>query len=153
MKNFGLPKDTIDFLKTGKQFNYDPSRCEAGSVKLKNYSELEMGKVWVNSYQSPIANEDPHAGEDGYYIIPSVDLISECEAYGAEGILMWLPDYKIFGQWDCDHCDVVVFPETKWGDIVSNPALYLGAQWEVDLNGGQYLKPWDKCKFKRGSPF
>lgn len=153
MQDFGLPKETIAYLKAGKQFHYNPSQCEAGSVKLKTYSELETSEIWVNSYQSPIFDDDPHAGEDGYYIVQSVDLVSECEAYGAEGILIWLPDYQMFGQWDCDHWDVVIFPETKWEDIVADPAIYLGAQWEANSKVGQYLKPWDKCEFKLGRPF
>jgi hypothetical protein len=48
MKDLGLPKETIDFLKSGKQFVYDPTQCQAGIVKLKNFEELEINEIWVN---------------------------------------------------------------------------------------------------------
>jgi hypothetical protein len=148
-----LPRETEEFIKRGEQFVYDASQCEAGEVKLKRHDELTLSEVYVNSEQSPIQSEDPHANDEGYYIVRAVDLVGECPAYGAEGILMWLPDYKVFGTWDCDHWDMMIFPCSSWSDIVANPARYMAAQWGPDLEIGEYLKPWDKCKFKQGKPF
>lgn len=153
MPDFDLPKEVIDYLKSGQQLQYDAAQCEAGSVTLKKYEELAISEIWVNSYGSPIQAEDPHSNDEGYYIVPAVDLVATCEAYGPEGILIWLPTYKVFGQWDCDHCDVVVFPQITWAEIVANPARYLGAQWDANQADYEYLQPWDRCKFKYGTPF
>ena len=153
MSRYDLPSDTENFLKRGKQLVYDEPNCEAGKVALKKYDELSLSEIYVDSEQSPIQNEDPHFGEAGYYVVRAVDLVSECLTYGAEGILVWLPDYKLFGTWDCDHWDILVFPEATWADIVANPALYLSAQWKPNLEIGNYLKPWPFCEFKLGRPF
>jgi hypothetical protein len=148
---FDLPQEVVDFLKAGKQFEYDPSACEPGAVKLKKLDEVKLDEIYVNSCDSPIETEDPHAGENGYYAVQAVNLVGECKAYRAEGILIWIPDYKVFGQWDCDHGSIMIFPQISWTDIVDDPAYYLGAQW-APLESDEYLKPWDKCEFKPGLP-
>jgi hypothetical protein len=74
MKDLGLPKETIDFLKSGKQFVYDPTQCEAGIVKLKNFEELEINEIWVNCDRYSILDGNPHADEDVYYAVKSVNL-------------------------------------------------------------------------------
>lgn len=153
MSDYGLPTEAKEFLKSGQQFHYDATCCEAGLVTLKTYDELKLTEIWVNSEASPIQEDDPHAGEEGYYVIPCVDLIATCEGYDPEGILIWLPGYQVFGQWDCDHWDVVIFPSTKWTNIVANPAHYLGAQWDGSMEGQEYLRPWNQCEFKVGRPF
>lgn len=150
MKDFGLPRATIEFLKSGQQLAYNPAKCEAGLVKLKRFEELAVSTITISSERSMFKAEDPHADEWGYYFVHSVDLVDECRAYGAEGILIWLPDYRVFGQWDCDHHDVVTFPRASWADVMKAPARFLGAQWDYKADFIEHLKPWDKCEFKAG---
>jgi hypothetical protein len=42
-----------------------------------------------------------------------------------------MPDEQLYGSWDADHSRLLVFPQTKWTDIVQNPIPYLNSQWEV----------------------
>ena len=153
MTEFNLPSEVVDFLSSDSQFVYDAQNCEVGKVQLKSYNELCLTEVFVDSEESPIEEDDPHAQEKGYYLVGVIDLIKECPAYGAEGVLVWLPDLRVFGQWDIDHWDLLIFPHATWSDIVAEPSRYLSAQWKPDLEIGEYLKPWTTYKFKLGKPF
>jgi hypothetical protein len=149
MQHFNLPKETIQFLKLGKQLKYDVTGCEAGEVKLKSLAQLTLGEVWIGTD----LEDDPHSGEDGYYSVPAVSLTGECEAYNPEFILLWLPTEKLFGSWDTDHWVLTVFPEATWSDIVARPTVYLNAQWDPGAGVGGLLIPWPKYEFKTGRPF
>jgi hypothetical protein len=97
-----LPKDLVAFLRSGRQLEYDAEKCEAGRVVLKNVEQLTVSDVYVGSEESP--SDDSNASVSGYYAIPSVSLLAECDAsYDPEGILMWLPDQRRFGTWDDSH--------------------------------------------------
>ena len=84
----GLPKDLVEYLQSGGQFAYDPSHCECGCVKLKSYPELEEGMVWIEG----VVN-----AKRGYYEIPAVSLLIDCEHYDPEYLLLWLQNEKKFG--------------------------------------------------------
>lgn len=149
MSAFNLPEDAVEFLRTGRQLDYDYSRIEAGQVKLKRLDELTQDEVWVGT-DIP---GDPHAGEKGYYAIPAVSLTGECEGYDPEFILLWLPGEKLFGTWDNDHWVLSVFRNTSWKEIVAKPAPYINAQWDVHDELGSLFIPWRDYDFKRGMPF
>jgi hypothetical protein len=149
MNTFDLPKDTVEFLRAGKQFEYDHEKIEAGIVKLKRLDELSEGEVWIGTD----IEGDPHAGKDGYYAIPAISLTGECKAYDPEFILLWLPREKLFGTWDCDHWVLKVFRKGRWADIVGNPAAYINAQWNLNDKLGSQLVPWPKYKLQPGRPF
>lgn len=148
-----FPKDFVEFLKSGKQLEYDVDECEAGQISLLPFEELTLGEVYIDSESSPIAEKDPHSGEKGYYAVPAVNLVADCEGYDPEGILIWLPDQQLFGTWDIDHWDVLVFPNTTWSDIVANPVKYINAQWEPDNVRCEYLEPFPKYTLRAGKPF
>jgi hypothetical protein len=64
---------------------------------------------------------------------------------------VWLPDYQCFGQHDPDHAQMLIFPKTKWADIVTSPAQFLDAQWN-DFDGyGEYLDVAKRPKAKRSN--
>ena len=149
MHTFNLPNETVEFLRAGRQFEYDHSRIEAGDVKLKRLDQLAEGEVWIGT-ELP---GDPHAGEQGYYAIPAVSLTGECDGYEPEFILLWLPREKLFGAWDCDHWVLKVFQYTSWSDIVASPASYLNAQWELYDEFGTEFVPWPQYEFRAGRPF
>ena len=153
MDEYSLPSDLFEFLITGQQLEYDASRCEPGKVILKNYSELALGTVWVDSNGSPLESDDPKAKKTGYYEVPAVSLTKECEGYDPEYILLWLPYDESYGSWDCDHWDLIIFPNTRWDDILEDPVLYLNAMWDNSSYVGDYFRPWPKYKFKTGRPF
>lgn len=87
-----FPHDLVTYLKGGKQLKYDADECEPGQIILLPFDELMLGEVYIDSEESPIAENDPHAGEEGYYSVPAVNLVADCEGYDPEGILIWLPD-------------------------------------------------------------
>jgi len=149
MSLFNLPQSTVDFLMARKQLDYDESKCEPGRVYLKSLDQLVLGEVWINTEMEG----DPHFEEDGYYSIQVVSLTGKCEGYDPEFILLWLPNERLFGSWDCDHWLLTVFPEAGWEDVVADPALFLNAQWEPGTAGGVPFHPWPAYEFKEGRPF
>jgi hypothetical protein len=94
-----LPSDLVDFLKSGRRLEYDASETEPGAVGLNRLEELKEGEIWIGTD----APEDPNNEKEGYYAVPAVSLSGECDGYDPEFILLWLPDQKKFGSWDCDH--------------------------------------------------
>jgi hypothetical protein len=146
---FNLPDDAVKFLRAGRQLEYDHGRIEAGKVKLKRLDELSPGEVWIGTD----VHGDPHAGENGYYAIPAVSLTGECQAYDPDFILLWLPQEKLFGTWDCDHWVLKVFRGASWADITANPAAYINAQWDVNDKLGTRFVPWPGYAFRGGRPF
>lgn len=91
MDKMDLSQDLIDFLKSGKQLSYDPEDCEPGQIILLPFEELTLGEVYIDSEGSPFADKDPHTGEKGYYAVPAVNLVVECDGFDPEGVLIWLP--------------------------------------------------------------
>ena len=146
---FNLPNETVDFLRAGRQLEYDFRRIEAGEVKLNRLEQLSQGVVWIGTDLPG----DPHAKESGYYAIPAVSLTGECKNYSPEFILLWLPQEKLFGTWDCDHWVLKVFHDASWKDIVANPAAYINAQWDFNDQLGSPFVPWPQYGFKNGRPF
>ena len=148
-----FPKDFVEYMTSGKKLEYDADGCEPGQITLMPFDKLSLGEVYIDSEGAPFAKKDPHVKERGYYSVPAVNLVADCDGYDPEGILIWLPDQKVFGTWDIDHWDVLVFPDVTWSDIVSDPAKYVNAQWEPDDVECEYLEPFPKYPFKVGKPF
>jgi len=153
MNNFKLPEELILFLKKKRSLKYDPDECECGETELKQLEELELSEFYIDFDSNNIQPDDPHQGEEGYYVVKGVDLISECDGFDPEGILIWLPDYQMFGAWDSDHYNLTLFNDTDWEEIVEDPVQYLNAQWDPTLAVEMLLDPWEKCEFKKGRPF
>jgi hypothetical protein len=154
MIQLNLPKDLQAFLQEGRQLEYDAAHSEPGRVVLKSLAELEIGAIWINSDESPLMNDDPNAGEDGYYEVPAVSLTAACEGYDPDFILLWLPHERLLGTWDCDQWDLRVFPGTTWWNIVQDPTPYLNAQWsDYQCRVSQYFKPYPTYEFRKGMPF
>ena len=146
---FNLPNEVVEFLRSGRQLEYDFKSIEAGQVKLKRFEQLLQREIWIGTNISG----DPHANERGYYAIPAVSLTGECASYNPEFILLWLPQEELFGTWDCDHWALKVFHGTSWKDIVADPVAYINAQWDfADQLGSQFV-PWPQYTFKNGRPF
>jgi hypothetical protein len=117
-----IPDDLYDFLASGKNLKYQPSACEPGKVSLKKVSKLELLYVEIQ--------DESHHDNSEAVRIPAVSLIDECEGYDPEFVLLWLPEEKLYGTFDGDHCILWVFPKVGWKEIVANPVPYLNAQWE-----------------------
>jgi hypothetical protein len=124
-----VPRDLIAFLKAGNKLKYRAAKTEVGPIKLKPLDHLQLSVFGVAKSTTSSAKVR----------VQGVDLVDECDSYTPEGILIWLPDYKCFGQHDPDHAQMVIFPRTKWADIVSSPAKYLNAQWKGFKGFGEYV--------------
>jgi hypothetical protein len=107
---------------------------------------------------------DPHRGE-GQYIVPAVNLVASCEHYDPFGVLVWIPDEGMFGNWDCDHHVVQVLVTHRvrgdnarieaatWTDIESDPLRFINAQWRFDASTSKVLVPWPKHRWQPGLPY
>ena len=145
-----VPDDLRSFLRSRKQLEYDTTACEPGQITLLPLSKLKVGQVWVNTRPKKRPQGDPHAGKEGHYPIPSVNLVADAEGYDPEYILLWLPEEGLYGTWDCDHAELRVFPEVTWTDIVADPLPYISAQWE---GMGVPFIPYPKYPYHPGHPF
>ena len=160
-----LPEDLAAFLAAEKQLEYDPKDCDAGAVTLLplNKLALELFPMYTDSDSMTMADlnrDDPHRGEDGYYLVEGVNLIGSCAAYEPCGLLMWLPQEKCYGIWDSDHWHITAFsPEHTWSAIVTDPALYLNSGWGDLIHEwppARPVIPWTKYRYskqKGGGPF
>ena len=139
-----LPQQLKDHLRENGQLVYDHGSCECGKVVLKSLDELQESVVWLDaSYKC-----------DRQYIeIPCISLIRECDGYDPEGILIWLPNERVFGTWDCDHWSLKVFPKVTWANILLAPAKYLNAQWyDYDNTYSKEYYPVSGYKRVKGWP-
>jgi hypothetical protein len=146
MAELSLPPDLTEFLQSGNQLQYDPSQCEAGPVGLHSLPELSLANLLVNTYGTPLEGADPHEGNSGY-LVPAVSLTNSCEDYDPDFLLLWLPTEDLYGNFDTEHGNLLVFPDTTWGDIVKDPVCYLNSQWEPQSGVAVTFQPWPKYKF------
>jgi hypothetical protein len=145
-----LSEDLRDFLAADRQLQYDASNCEAGRVTLLPLEKLRVGKYLTR----PTANgqvawlgDDPHQ-EEGYYSVPAVNLVADCDGYYPEGILIWLPEEGLFGTWQSDFLSISVFPGMSWSDIVADPVRFINRAMGIgEHEMMEELKPWPKHPF------
>lgn len=143
-----LPDDLVAFLNAGRQLDYDPTTCEAGTVTLLPFSELQMRTFGAQSFGTPHEADDPHPGP-GVYEVPGVDLIASCTGdYEPEGLLVWFPGEQSFGVCDPSHDYILIFgPAVSWSEIAMSPARFINAQWEfedLDRAPAEFIVPWPK---------
>jgi hypothetical protein len=150
MQKAGLPEDLLEFLENESQLDYDPDDCECGQVTLFAHNKLSPSVVFVDSDDAPFANLDPHAEEEGCYVVPAINLVAECEGYDPDGILIWLPDQRVFGTWDSEFWNVLIFPNATWNEISASPVKYLNALWEPEAVHCEYLRPFPSYPFQPG---
>jgi hypothetical protein len=165
MLSLSLPDDLKTFLATGKQFDLNPSTCEAGAIKLLPLDKLalELFPMYADSDSMTtdgFNTDDPHRGENGYYLVEGVNLVAECSLYDPCGLLMWLPRENCYGIWDSDHWHISVFPpEHTWSRIAADPAEYIDSGWgelTQEWPPKRPLIPWPKYRYSEqrgGGPF
>ena len=146
MIELSLPTDLGDFLQNRKQLQYAEEECEAGHVALHTPSELRLVNLLVNTYATPLEEEDPHQGESGY-LVPAISLTASCQGYDPNFLLLWLPTENLYGNFDTEHGHLNVFPNANWTDITENPIVYLNSQWEPENGLSAVFQPWPKYQF------
>jgi hypothetical protein len=165
MYSLDLPEDLRAFLAAGKALEYDPADCDAGAIQLVPLDQLalQLFPMYTDSDAMTDANlnaDDPHRGEDGYYLVEGVNLVQECDDYDPCGLLMWFPLERCYGIWDSSHWHISVFrPEHTWSRIAADPVLYVNAGWGDLIRDWPPLRPlipWPKYRYspqQGGGPF
>ena len=115
-----LPDDLVAFLAKPR-LAYDYSKAEPEKLDLRSLDAVELGEIYFSSVEeghAPGMNEEPGAGfdthieedEEGYYIIPAVDLIESCTGdYTPNALFAWNPSLGMYATWDSGHFDILVF--------------------------------------------
>jgi len=129
LKPLKLPRELVAFFKSGKRLKYAAAKTEVGPVVLHPLEHLELRTFEVERSDAAATGRSSKGKKPKRLVVNAVDLVAECDAYGPDGILAWLPVQKCFAQWDPDHLQLFTFPGTKWSDIVAKPAKYLDALW------------------------
>lgn len=145
-----IPRDLEDFLKDGKELEYDRYRCEAGRVELTRFENLKLENLRISTKRiSRISEqEDPNKNKNGSYIVPAVSLVSKCEHYDSDFVLLWLPQEQLFGSLSGEYVnELLIFPDADWSDIAKDPVTYINAQWKGDYNISKDFNPWQKYPF------
>lgn len=147
MNDLNLPPDLVEFLRSGKQLEYDPAGCEAGAVTLVPLSDLKLQRFPVETGGLSVFKQDPHYPQMNSYLVLGVNLIAGCSGdYDPDGILLWLPVERRYGVWDSSHCTIQIFgPEVTWDVIAANPASHINAGWTgIDSTSPstENLVPW-----------
>lgn len=126
-----LPADLVAFLAAGKQLEYDPESCEAGTVELVPLDELKLERFPVETGSLDVREQDPHYPALNSYLVLGVNLAASCTGdYEPVGLLLWLPVERRYGIWDSSHCGVRMFaPEVAWTWIAADPIPHLNAGW------------------------
>jgi hypothetical protein len=152
MPNTNLPADLVAFLEAGRQLEYDPTTCEAGSLTLLPLDKLKVELFPMDCQSTPIEEEDPHYRELGCYLVPAVNLVAECDGgYDPVGFLLWFPEEGRYGTWDSSHTYLAGFPkEVTWEQIVAAPAQHINSQWIgafPDSAPAEPLVPWPRYRY------
>ena len=126
MTDLNLRDDLVAFLRAGKQPEYDPATCDAGTITLLSLDQLKV-EFFPMTSDSP---EDPHAGDEGSYLVRAVSLVASCDDYDPVGLLLWLPLDGRYGLWDGEHGTLRVFgAEVTWSEIAGDLPKHLNAHW------------------------
>jgi len=123
-----IPDDLREFLATSANRKLKLSGCEIGEATLYAPDELVVKTFTVNKGNRK-------------HRFRGVDLVKACNGYSPEGVMVWFPAVKLYGQWDCDHHKIIVYPGVTWTDIAKAPKRYFNGQWEPDDVLHRYLQP------------
>lgn len=155
MNEMHLPEDLVAFLNEGRVFKYDATECEAGSTELHAIGDLRVQLFPMETGSLDNYENDPHYPNVNSYLVPAVDLLGSCTGdYDPVGLLMWFPNEKKYGTWDCSHCCIELFgANVNWQQIAASPARHINAQW-IGMDPlsplTDALVPWPKYKYADG---
>jgi hypothetical protein len=140
-----IPDDLREFLANPANRSFQLPGCQVREVTLYALDELAEGVFTVNTFD--FALQERWDGWDTMdhknYEFRGVGLVKACRNYSPKGIMVWFPELGQYGQWDCDHHKIMVFPEMEWADIMKNPAAFFDAMWNRKQVDHEFLRPWD----------
>ncbi len=86
MTPLDLPEDCYQFLREGRQLDFEPEMSEAGPVVLRSLDDLELERLPVETYPASFHHEDPERDKEGFYYVLTVPLSTG--EYVSEAILL-----------------------------------------------------------------
>lgn len=136
-----LPEDLRAFLSRSENRTLPLPGCQIGEAVLFAPEELAEVSRDVRTADFPL-QEGRDTTPKQHYAYRVVELVKACHNYRPSGIMLWLPDLGVYGQWDCDHHKIITFPGA-WSDILREPGQYFNAMWEPNRVAHEYLQPWE----------
>ncbi|MCB9855577.1 MAG: hypothetical protein H6818_07790 [Phycisphaerales bacterium] len=136
-----LPDDLIKYLSVPENRSITLNEGEIRTLTFHAHDSIPKRKFDIDSYGlvcSGHLNEDPDERRefDGY------DLIESCNDYEPEGILVWFPEWRRYGSWDCDHHVITTYPDVTWTQIIAAPTWYVNGQWYPENVNNEMMNPW-----------
>ena len=91
-------------------------------------------------------SKDPHCGEYGCYLVPSINLVRSVRNIRAlnreaQGLILWLPVEKKFGIWEPSLIQLIIVKNASWSKIKKNPQAYIDLHFAItkhDMKGFEY---------------
>lgn len=137
-----LPEDLCEFLRLGRQLEYDARRSHIGKIQLKSLSDVAIATIEVFP-ESSSRVFGCYESLEGTFHVPVYDLVKYSEDYLSEGLFCWLPTVQAYGTVDAEHSEITIFPGVTWKNIVKRPLTYLDAQWNSSFRSkAKSLLPW-----------
>jgi len=141
-----LPADLLAFLSQPEKRTIALPGCQIREAVLFAPEELNECEFDVGTadfaLQEGWKNWDTR--RHWSYTYRAIDLVKACQNYSPKGIMFWLPDLKVYGQWDGDHRKILAFPKATWSDIMREPAPYFDAQWNPEGVPHEFVRPWEE---------
>jgi hypothetical protein len=148
-----IPNGLIPFLEkhSKEKIECDPTikgNVEIGWFTTFSPEELGITTFEIDTYEYHVNHDEPGEDPKLRYGITGIDLISGCEGYDPEGILIYFPQFSEFGSWDCDHAIITMYSDASWETIRDSLFDYVNGQWCPDRVNHCLLRPWadDRCK-------
>lgn len=140
-----LPDDLRAFLSRPENRTLPLPGCQIQEATLFAPDELREVErdVGTSDFALQEGWDDWDQAPRRHFGYRAVDLVKACHHYSPSGIMLWLPDLGVYGQWDRDHHKIIAFPGASWSDIARDPSRYFDAMWGPERVAHEYLRPWE----------
>ncbi len=122
-----LPSDLVSHLRNSDSLVISMEEGEVRRAELLSIDELKLDRFLVESEEYGDEGEAVASKEfEGY------SLLKDADGYEPDGVLVWLPELKEYGAWDCDHLTLITFQDVTWTEIIAAPTWFINGQWHPD---------------------
>jgi len=119
---YGLPKDFLHFLKSGKEIPED--QWPEPNIKLNREEYVEYTYKFHPYFLESLYGADTENMDKGYYPIKYICIADY------EETLVWYPELKCFGQIDKEHDFIVAFKNVAWKKLYEKLKYYLNSIYD-----------------------
>jgi hypothetical protein len=148
-----IPEGLVQFLEKYSQKRIECNPSIKGKVEIEWFTTyppkaLKISSFKIDTYEYHLNHDEPGEDPELKYEITGIDLISSCDDYYPEGILIYFPQFSEFGSWDCDHGIITMYPDAQWEKIRANLFNYVNGQWYPERVNHYLLRPWadERCR-------